>query len=218
MQIPNWLRIVLIASIFVSLAIGAAAIIWSQKKKNKIVKQVMEENRKITSKSLVVPEVKIEMDYADKLLNIKNNWVIEELEFIINTINLNNFKNNIFLETAGVCFFLSSIINKTNNFIFKPHIDFESFKQQEKLLDFKTTDSMFVEKLETNIEFFLIDGFEDKDIIDTFDLCFKNLKKDGLIIVRNISKKSQTKLVKILKSSYIKYEIDLNFYSLIIKK
>lgn len=218
MQIPNWLRIVLIASIFVSLAIGAAAIIWSQKKKNKIVKQVMEENRKITSKSLVVPEVKIEMDYADKLLNIKNNWVIEELEFIINTINLNNFKNNIFLETAGVCFFLSSIINKTNNFIFKPHIDFEAFKQQEKLLDFKTTDSMFVEKLETNIDFFLIDGIEDKDIIDTFDLCFKNLKKDGLIIVRNISKKSQAKLVKILKSSYIKYEIDLNFYSLIIKK
>lgn len=33
MQIPSWLRILLIASIFVSLAIGAAALVWSTKRK-----------------------------------------------------------------------------------------------------------------------------------------------------------------------------------------
>ncbi|WP_215740262.1 BC85_0335 family putative methyltransferase [Mesomycoplasma hyorhinis] len=218
MQIPSWLRILLIASIFVSLAIGAAALVWSQKKKNKIVKQVMEENRKNINKSLVIPEAKIEADYIDKLFNVNNNWVIEELEFIINTISLNKLNNNVFFEKAGVCFFLSSIINKTNNFIFKNHIDNQDFKKQEQLLEFQTPETAFVEKIGQEKDFYLIDGIEDKEIVKTFDLCFKYLKKDGLMIVRNISKKSQTKLIKILKSAFIKYEVDLNFYSLIIKK
>ncbi|MBY7705769.1 hypothetical protein JIY74_37650, partial [Vibrio harveyi] len=98
------------------------------------------------------------------------------------------------------------------------HIDNQDFKKQEQLLEFQTPETAFVEKIGQEKDFYLIDGIEDKEIVETFDLCFKYLKKDGLMIVRNISKKSQTKLIKILKSAFIKYEVDLNFYSLIIKK
>ncbi|UWD33962.1 BC85_0335 family putative methyltransferase [Mesomycoplasma molare] len=177
-------RIALIISMFVVLIIGFAIYFILRIKAYKLRQKLI-----LTDKKFELEEIKLSNENIEKITN--TDLIVEEFEFIFNSIKINDYNKNLFIENSNNAFILAKDIFKDKEIYEADINNLESYLKKENW------DFIFF-----NYE--LINGNLVRESI-------KQLKKGGMIILKEAkNKKIENEILEFLKTKKIKYEFKKN--------
>ncbi|MGZ9413481.1 BC85_0335 family putative methyltransferase [Mycoplasma sp. 480] len=192
-------KIILITSMFVVLFIGFLIYFILKIYTNKEIQKYKEENKKfeVENKHFLKEEIQEEIKDATE-------WMVEEFEFFMNTIDANNYKNLLFVEEKGFLFY---VVNKQLQ-------NLNSFLSSSKINDLQKRFNMNINNFNIDsldscsLDFVFIDTANINDKIE-WDKMLSLLKENRMLVLKT-NKKSFTKEIKEfvknknLKHNYIK--------------
>ncbi|MBN3534411.1 BC85_0335 family putative methyltransferase [Mycoplasma procyoni] len=196
---PEWLRYTLIASMFIVLFIGFGTWGFLRWKVSQDVKKFKELEKEFSVEKEILLDEKIQD-------NIKtNSWVVEDFEFILNTINKNNYKNNLFIEENPLAFGVSDFhFSNLNNKLIAIKNNIEIFTDLYKNTDFPFDSQKITSDFSTQKwNFIFCDKHTNTQEIKEY---FSSLETSGMLMIRNnFHKKDKKEIQDWLKQNNIKY-------------
>lgn len=209
----NLTFIILLSSIFIVLIIGYGTFLFLKLKEKKYIKEYQEKNveTNINDETQNILLVELKDDFVEKIQT--NEWVKEELSFIINTINRNSYSNNLFIEKEGLATLVAKEhLNMSNFYLYEKYLNKEQYQENIQKLDIKNESSVeLIHELKENHkiwDFVFINDFSlNLEINELFDLVYKKIRTNGMIIIKDIqNKKEHKKLLAHLNFTKIRYE------------
>ncbi|ATP60018.1 BC85_0335 family putative methyltransferase [Mesomycoplasma dispar] len=199
-------RIILLITGIISLLITFVSFFWTMYKKRKLIQKYsfnLEKEDSTTSITL-----------GNQISDLKSEiWLIESLEFVINKINKENLKKNLFLESDGLVACLSQKnIENSQNMVSINYLDENKINENAEKLNISGLN--FVSFYEPFFDFILISvKIEPKSILEFLEI----LKTDGVLIWK-YTKKYRQSILKFLKSKKIVFDEYFYYDFLIITK
>lgn len=199
-------RIILLITGIIALLITFVSFFWTMYKKRKLIQKYSFNLENEDSTAL--------MTLGNQISDLKSEiWLIESLEFVINKINKENFKKNLFLESDGLVACLSQKnIENSQNMVSINYLDENRINENAEKLNISGLN--FVSFYEPFFDFILISvKIEPKSILEFLEI----LKTDGVLIWK-YTKKHRQLILKFLKSKKIVFDEYFYYDFLIITK
>ncbi|WGI36432.1 BC85_0335 family putative methyltransferase [Mesomycoplasma lagogenitalium] len=192
---------ILIASIFIVLAIGFSLYFFFRFKAKQEIKKYQELNKEFEVKS----DIKMDEKIKDNIQT--TNWVVDDFEFIINTISHNNYYYNLFIEKDGLAF---SVVNyqlkNKHSFIYKTNDIEKNIENVYKNTNFRFDKEKLVSDIDKNKwDFIFINNWNELEL--KVKKLIPLLNENGMIMIKDLTdKKVKKNLIEYLEKSHIKHQ------------
>ncbi|UVD81636.1 hypothetical protein NV226_02835 [Mycoplasma iguanae] len=195
----NILFWVLAASVIIVPTIGFGILFYIKHINKKILAKSHDQSIIKKNKVFILPEY-VEF-YKESF------WTTDEINFLLNTVSINNFSNAAVLGKTSA-FELLVLANqlKINAYAFEKDL-VDPYKEYiENTILFPNKLFLLNQNQIPKLDFIVLKNIPEADFNNNFDLAWKNLRALGIIIIINIPKKVKKEFYEYLKLTGIRFE------------